>query len=262
MEEINLNAPAFGEGSQKVEEVETVTEAPAETSEETQAEVEEKEEVVEPSEEESKVPYSRFKKFHDLATEKEKEAEYWRGVAEGKGPTVQTETNDAPPDFWVKLYGDSDESREAWNVQKEQNERILEQAKEEAVRAVREEREQEVTALKQNEESLDGHLEEVSAVAGRTLTDKEQSAVLDIIDDYTPKDEDGNYVGALISPDKAWEIYELKQQALNGPRKKSRDSVASLSGSQTQGQPDLDKQERDKNWNPMNWMGYKDRLKE
>lgn len=259
---IDLNAPAFGLGAQKPEDLEIKTEEAAvqPSVEEPTVEVREEEEVAETSEEETKVPYSRFKKYHNLAAEKEKEAEYWRGIAEGIKPAATVELSNDVPSYWLELYGDSDASKNAWKFQQEQNERLKAEAKDEAIQAVRAAQSEEVVRTAENEDALDEHLEDVSVIAGRNLTEKEQSEILDIVDDYTPKDAEGNYVGAIIAPDKAWEIYELKQQALNGPKKKSRDVVASLTGSQSQGQPEGDKQEQDKNWNPFDWNSWQKRL--
>lgn len=244
---IDLNAPAFGEGAQKIEE----------TTEETVVEpvVEAKEEVLEPSEEESKVPYSRFKKFHDRAIEAERERDEWRTRAEIK-PTIEAQTE--LPDFWVKNYGSDENSQEAWKNQLRLNEQIKEEAKQEALEAVRNERYQEDQRTEENIETLDNHLELVAGAAGRDLNEKEESAILDIIDDYTPKDDNGNYMGAILSADKAWEIYELKQQATKGARTKTRDSIASLSGTQTRGEPTIT--DKDASFNPLDWNSYQRRL--
>lgn len=251
-DKIDLNAPAFGEGAQKIE-VPT-DEAVAEPVEEPKVEVKETEET---SEEESKVPYSRFKKFHDRAAEAEAEAEKWKAKAlalETKPETVSTDI----PSYWVKLYGDSPESQEAWKIQSEQNEVLKREAREQAVEAVRNERFEEAKRTEQKVEVIDQNLDTLSAFVGRDLTDKEQEAVLDIVDDYTPKGGDGNYLGAMLPFEKAWEIYELKQQASKAPKTKARDQVASLSGTQTQGEPVIT--EKDKNFNPLDWNAYQRRI--
>lgn len=257
---IDLNAPAFGEKAQKLEDV---LETPKEPTEEAVAEpVEEikKEEVVEEaSEEESKVPYSRFKKFHDEALQLRQEAEQLRAKLQNPEPR-QSVDEVKPDDIWVKLYGDTPESREAYKLQQQREEALEKRFREEALEAVRNERQFEEERTKKNLETLDDHLEQVSAVAGRDLTDKEESQILDIIDDFTPKDEHGQYVGAMLSPDKAWEIYELKTKARVAPARQSRDAVASLSGSPTQGESQAVKDERNKNFQPGNWGSWRDRL--
>lgn len=251
---IDLNKPAFGDGAQKVSELSV--EQPELKPEPVAEPVEKEKEVVE-SVEETKVPYSRFKKFHDEALQLRQEAADWRAKAEAIKPSAEVESN--VPDYWKELYGESDQSLRAWKIQQEANERMMEAAQQKALEAVRKERIQEEQQVQQNLATLDDHLELVSAAAGRDLTDKEESAVLDIIDEFTPKGEDGSYLGAMLPADKAWEIYELKTQASQGPKKQSRDAVASLSGSQGQGDPSSSV-ERDKSFNPLNWNAYKDRL--
>ena len=64
----------------------------------------------------------------------------------------------------------------------------------------------------------------------------------------------------LIMPfDKAWEIYEMKQNSGKSTQRKDRDSVASLSGTSSQGDTDI-QAEKDKNFVPGNWGGWRRRL--
>jgi len=64
-----------------------------------------------------------------------------------------------------------------------------------------------------NVAEIDKNLDALAKHIGRTLTDEEQEAVLDIVDEFMPKNEDGNYFWPLISFEKAWEVYELRNQA-------------------------------------------------
>ena len=257
--DIDLSKPAWGPGSQKVEDL---TEAPVAS----QAEDVKVSGPVAPSdsvEEESgeqKVPYSRFKKFHDRALEAEREAAEWRARAESiVSRTSEPETGEVPS-YWTELYGDSDAAKRAWRIQERANEEIEIRAEQRAIEAVQSERHQESERISQNEDTIDENLEELSALVGRNLTDREQSDILDIVDEYTPKGRDGNYLGPTIPFDKAWEIYELKNSAVRGPRSEARDKVASLSGSQSRGDSSEDKTEQDKNWNPLDWNAWKKRL--
>jgi len=248
---VDMNAPGFGPGSQKVEPqeapevaevkpVETSVEAPAEVAEAT----------------ESKVPYSRFKKFHDEALElRQKVAD----IEARMDQEPESKTESEMPAFWVELYGDSDASKKAWKIQSEQNEALIAQAQEKAIEAVRNERYQEAERVETNVSYLDDQIDTLSAKVGRDLTDKEQSDILDIIDEYTPKDEEGNYAGDIIPMDKAWEIYELKNQVAKAPKQASRDSIASLSGTATQGSSSQ-REEQDKAFNPLDWNAWKRRI--
>ncbi len=256
---LDLNKPAFGPDAQKLEDVVETKDEPTVVAEVAPAEeVKKEEEIVEPSEEESKVPYSRFKKFHDEAKHFQEEAEMWKAKAEAIRPAQVDEVK--PDEIWTKLYGDSPEAKEAYKLQQQREEALAQRYRDEALEAVRNQKYEEAERTEKNLETLDDHLEQVSAVAGRDLTEKEESAILDIIDDYTPKGADGNYSGAMLSPDKAWELYELKTQASLAPKRQSRDAVASLSGSPSQGESQAVKDERNKNFQPGNWGSWRDRL--
>ena len=257
---INLNAPAFGADSQTIKDVE----ADDNTSEEVQSEEKEveKEEVQQESseEDESKVPYSRFKKFHDEAKElRQRVAELEALKGNDDESKSADKVEDDMPASWVKLYGDSDASKEAWQIQKDLNAELVRKAREEAVETIRSEKSREIERVNENVQVIDEGFEDLSALVGRDLTEKEQSAILDIVDDYTPKDEEGNYAGAILSFEKAWEIYELKNEAKQSSKRQSRNSVASLTGSQTQGETSI-KGEKDNNFNPLDWNAYKQRL--
>ena len=66
--------------------------------------------------------------------------------------------------------------------------------------------------IKGNIEIIDDQFLELEEMIGRELTEEEQSEVLDIVDQYTPKDKEGNYLCSLLPFDYAWEIYETKKR--------------------------------------------------
>lgn len=259
---IDLNAPAFGAGSQTLESLKDTT--PTDTSvEETPQEV--KEEVSEDVEsvEENKVPYSRFKKFHDEARQARAEAEEWRQRAEELEykRTARREveyTGDMPSD-WRELYGDSEASQKAWQIQQRREEGIEQRAYEAGQRGAQELEEKQQERIESNVAVIDDSFEDLSSYLGRDLTAKEQSAVLDIVDDYTAKDAKGNYQGAIMPFDKAWEIYELKQNSGKSAQRNDRNAVAALSGTSTQGNTDVTA-EQNKNWNPLARGSWRSRL--
>lgn len=256
---IDLTKPAFGPEAQLLTEV-------AEGSEETQTEVSQPKEEIKDEEvqtddsvEEQKVPYSRFKKYHDMAKEFEEKLQAYDAKFQEFSKSREVESNTSLPDYWVELYGDSDASEKAFKITQSQNETIKREAVEEAKRAYREEIQQENLIEQRNVETIDSNLEALSDALGRGLTQKEESALLDIVDDFTPKDRDGNYIGATIPFEKAWEIYEMKQNSINAPKKQSRDSVAALNGTSSQGESSV-QADKDKNFNPLAWNSWKSRL--
>ncbi len=72
-------------------------------------------------------------------------------------------------------------------------------------------RELEDIRVEKNIDKINDNFEELSENIGRELTEYEQSAVLDIVDKYTPKDDKGNYAVSLLPFDYAWEIYEAER---------------------------------------------------
>ncbi|MEI6378096.1 MAG: hypothetical protein WCO55_00410 [Candidatus Falkowbacteria bacterium] len=59
-------------------------------------------------------------------------------------------------------------------------------------------------------EYIDKKLEELEELIGRDLKEFEESAILDIVDELTPKRADGKYIVDLLPFDYAWEIYKAR----------------------------------------------------
>jgi len=267
MSNVDLNAPFnMNDRTPTPVTITPVEEAPAPESVEEEAVVTPAAPAAEPEEEpnnepvgENSVPYSRFKKFHEESKFYKEQAEFWKKQAENLNqPQVQQPQTNLP-DWWVKLYGDSPESAEAWAIQSQANEQLKAEAREEAIKALTEQQAQEETRVEANLEYIDSSIDDLQGTLGRALTSKEESALLDIVDEYTPKDEDGNYLGPLIPFDKAWEIYELQTRATKAPSNQARDSVAALSGASSQGESSA-AEEANKNFNPMDWNAWQKRI--
>lgn len=257
---INLDKP-YGDPSNLIPEVPAGKEEimPKEEPKEVKIEEEAKEVI---SEEKPRVTYSRFKNVHERAIEAEREARELRARVE-QLESIPHERYESPadgslPDWWTKLYGDTDASKEAYQIQSRREEQLKEELRQEAIQALYEERRNEEGQFQSNLQTLDDNLENLTAFVGRDLTENEQSAVLDIVDEYTPKNDEGDYLGAVLPFDKAWEIYELKNEAATASSKSSRNQVANLTSSGSQGEPGTDaKKEEDKNFNPFDWDAYK-----
>lgn len=257
---IDLTKPAFGEGSQKLEDL--LANRTPDTSVEEKVEVKPEEEESGEPVGENTVPYSRFKKYHDEAKLAREEAEEWRRRAEDlessrRERSEDTSDNSMPPE-WKELYGDSEASEKAWKLQQRREEAIERRAYEAGQRGAEELEYKQRERINANVATIDDNFEDLSAYVGRNLTEKEQSSILDIVDNYTAKDEEGNYQGAIMPFDKAWEIYELKQGKSSQSRN-SRDAVANLIGTNTQGDTSI-QSEKDKNFNPLDWNAWKNRI--
>lgn len=258
-EKIDLNAPAFGAGAQTLD---VLSDTPASVEEQPVIEAEPEEETVD-SVEENKVPYSRFKNIHNRALEAEAEAERWRQKAE---EFEQTTSNRAAvddtsemPSYWRELYGDSEASQRAWTVQERREQAIEQRAYEAGQRGAMELEQRQQQQVDSNVAAIDSNFDLLSDYVGRDLTENEQDAILNIVDDFTPKDEYGRYAGPLIPFEKAWEMYELKQTSAKVSQRKDRDSVASLSAAQTQGNTEV-QEDANKNWNPLARGTWRNRL--
>lgn len=216
------NAPAFAPLPEQVKTEEPTVEEPA-TSEES---------VVE----EKRVPYSRFEKVYESAREAREEADRYRAEADALRTSNQTviQSEDLP-DYWVELFGDSDASKKAFKADQQRIAVIEEKAENRAIEALERRQSEASQRIESNLNSIDERLEVLSDYIGRDITADEESAILDIVDDFTPKNDDGSYAGALLPFDKAWDIYEMKQQQTNAKSKQSRNAVSSVSASQSQG---------------------------
>ncbi len=132
---------------------------------------------------------------------------------------------------WIKLYGDTPQSREAYQDFMSEfappDESYIRQI---ASQAYQETERSEARRVETNERTLDDQLEDVSVSLGRDLTDEEQVALLEIMDKNSLTDDDGRIL-KLYPAEQAWEIYEIESQAGNAPRKEARNNVARLTGS-------------------------------
>ncbi len=200
------------------------------------------EETPETSEEENKVSYSRFKNVHTRYREAEKRAaELEARLQELESSRADRIEREAPSfegrkwESWKKLYGDSPEARDAFKTWMEDfappDESYIQQV---AAEAYEQQVRNEERRIASNERTLDDQLEDLSISLGRDLTEDEQVAVLDIMDEFSAKDEDDRIL-SLYPAEKAWEMYEIQSQGSRSPRIQSRNKVAALTGSGTRG---------------------------
>ncbi len=210
--------------------------------------------------EKGRVPYSRFEKKHQEAEDARREAEYWKQEAESRSEnrTAQGAADEELPDYWVELFGDSPAAKKAYKAEQKRMVEIEERAEQRALEVVEQRQRTEERKLSTNLNTIDSRLENLADFLDRDLTEAEESAVLDIIDDYTPKDDRGNYAGDLLSFEKAWDIYEMQQSRQTAKTSRSRNAVASASGAPSKGAPAA---QDASNFNPQAWGSWRSRLK-
>jgi hypothetical protein len=68
--------------------------------------------------------------------------------------------------------------------------------------------------MEQAENEIEQHLELLQAYIGRELVEIERRAVLDIVGEYSTKDDDG-YIVLYFSFIQAWKIYEHQRKKLS-----------------------------------------------
>jgi hypothetical protein len=73
---------------------------------------------------------------------------------------------------------------------------------------------QEDLRVEKNVDKINENFEELAEYIGRELTVYEESAILDIVDEYTPKDANGDYLTGILPFDYAWEVYEAKKEMM------------------------------------------------
>ena len=261
--EINLDLPVDAydaEGNPKASSVSE--ESSTEVSQTEEKKVVEKEES---EEDEQRIPYSRFSTVRERAERAEREADEARALLKQALSRKDEEvTSDPYKEAFAKevksLYGDNDIAKNIIDIQLKHSEEIEKRAEQRAIEAIKRVQREETQAISQNESIIDEKLENLSETLGRALSPKEEEALLEIVDEYTPVGEDGNYVGEILPFDKAWEVYELRQLKQGQSSKKARSGALNASSSRSSGEPSATA-EQDKNWSPLNWNSLNDRLR-
>lgn len=229
-----------------------VVEAPTESVPETPVEpakVEEPATVVEPETEEDKVPKSRFLTVHQRAIDAEKLTRELQAQLASQ-PAVETPKADDADlrKYYTETFGEGEAVEKLYQAELARLSSIEERAAERAFQRFSEMGKQQEEVINQRVQSFDRAFEELSVVEGKEFTDDEQVALLDIVEEYSPKDKDGALIGDYLLPlDKAYEIYKVKNDPIVKAKKTERNAVASLSGARSEGVPSASS---DADWQP------------
>lgn len=230
--------------------------------EEQQVEVEVEEKVSESTNEtdsvadDARIPYSRFERVNERAIRAEERlAMLEEKLNQNDSPETITDT-ELPPS-WVKLYGDSDASKEAYQIQLQREIDLQEKLENQILSRMEQRQSEEESRVESNIAQIDEQIEQFENTIGRKLTATEENAVLDIQDEFTQKDEKGNYTTPLLSPDKAFEIYTLRQDKAVQAKKQAKNRVLTLTGANNESEPDATSQA---DFNPNNWGNWRTKL--
>lgn len=201
---------------------------------------------------ESKVPYRRFKKFHDAALEAQKEADFWKARAMDTQtrpePTYQSQYQVPAPNTYVEptfqgpdwdrfkaLFSGAEENavKEAYRMEVQRISAVEDRAMRRAEERWEQRSQNQRQELRANRGFLDDWTDQVSDLAGRDLNDDEQVQLLDIMDEYSPKDSEDR-IEAPISPESALRIFQM-QASQHSARRQVRNALAATSSASSGG---------------------------
>lgn len=206
----------------------------------------------------ARIPYSRFETVNEEKIRAQERVKYLEEQLASKTPEAQTEELDLPSE-WVELYGNSDEAKRAYGLQMSLNERMQEQAAQKAVEMIEGRKTDQEKIVQENLQVIEQELTSFSDTLGRKLTEGEENAILNIQDEFTPKDEDGRYLSKLLSPDKAFEIHTLRQAQTVAKTKQSKNRVLAVTGANSEADSS---NASGKDYNSQAWGSWRDKLAE
>ena len=188
---------------ENVEQVETPVE-----SQPQKTEVETSEDSEKPEEE--KIPFDKnpkLKKYIDRMVEKR--------LSKVQPQVVEREevkpSTDVPYEF-IAMYGDTEETRKAWNYQKKLLDDVETRAEQRALATIREEQSKFQELQETENRTVEDFLEDVGEKAGVDFDsdDETRKGYLTLMERLSPKDEDGN-ITEYADPYAVWEIYASRK---------------------------------------------------
>lgn len=205
--------PAFKEGSVAPDDTGKETPAPPAETPGTEAKPEEKGEAA-PSQEGAKAPdeevpfhkhprwIAKNRELHELREKVERleKAEH--------EPAPPKETTATLPSWWVSLYGNTEESANAY----QQYEQYESSRQADIKKQILEEQRQQEAKQKEEVERWNTYIDDQIESLREQGKKFDRNKLLKVVDDYSPRDKDGNIV-TLISFDKAYEILQMRDSA-------------------------------------------------
>lgn len=222
--------------------------APSESVSETPIETVPEPVVSTPEPEEEKVPKSRFLTMHQRAVEAEKALRQFEAERkESPELVIQVDEDDELKKFYTTTFGDTEMAEKLYQNELKRLATIEERASERAYERLSKREQENLQLIDQRVASMDSAFEELGIVEGKDFTDDEQTAMLDIVEKYSPKDRNGKIPEEYLLPlDKAYEIYQLQVEQAK-PNRSQRNAVAALSGAKSEGAPAVTS---DADWKP------------
>lgn len=144
------------------------------------------------------------------------------------------------PDKWIRVYGDSPESRTAWQLQKEIFDEHADKIREEARRDLQKEREDSAKKQKEFDAFIGTELETLEDEYDMDLTSSAPAAkkarreFLELVESLSPKGADGELT-AYADFGEAFKIFQQKANEKNSPEAERRKELAARSMNQATG---------------------------
>lgn len=138
-----------------------------------------------------------------------------------------TETQDVDSRF-LRIYGDSPETREAWKLQQDMFNEVKTQAKEEALTEIVESQRESSRQQRELESFIDSQLEDIEDEYHVDLTSntreayKARTEFLGMIEKASPKNSDGD-ITDYADFSSVWEFYQSKQSKDKGSTDRQRE---------------------------------------
>lgn len=129
---------------------------------------------------------------------------------------------------WLRIYGDTPETREAWRLQKDILNDYKEEARQEALNDVHDQQIESAKLQQEAESTIDSELEAIEDEFNIDVTSNSPAAIkarrefLGMIQDASPKDENGE-ITAYADFGTVWEYYQLKNSKDKGSTDRKRE---------------------------------------
>ncbi len=157
------------------------------------------------------------------------------GRAEADSQRRETVTGNEVPDRWLQIYGDTPDSKKAWELNKALFADEAKKVREETLKEI-EQREQSRSDEQAKFESyIDSELEsledehDVDLTSDAPAARKARREFLELVAELSPKDEDGS-ISAYADFDAAWKHFAKTKEKPADPDAARRREVASRSG--------------------------------
>ena len=249
--EFDGNAPAFGKDTaEKSDSKSAFTQFNEDIAKVAPPAAKEEEPVVPVVGDEDKKADRKFRK--EFFQEKQKREALEQRLADlEKAPVRETKKSQEVPKWWSDLYGSEEKSKQGYEVwetaQQDREQGLIDKA----LKTIQARETQDSVAVKKEEENIDAEFDSFEENSDINLTAKDKVELLNIVDEFTPKDDDGNYLGATIPLDKAYEILEMKR-SIPSAQTQQRKQLAGITGGGRSGQGNSTQTFR-----PGDWGGWR-----